>query len=81
MARLVEPPIRLCCFQRHWGPVCPDGLVMCCLCYFRFAIKDLAVDKKDGKPIDICKPCKRMSNTICRAQLTKEDNDNNSSAL
>ena len=23
-----QPPVRLCCGQRHWGVQCPDGLVM-----------------------------------------------------
>ncbi len=53
--RLDEPPVRLCCGQRHAGPVCPDGKVMCCLCYGRFAVADLNVS--NGKPEDVCKAC------------------------
>jgi hypothetical protein len=31
-----EPPFRrLCCGQRHDGVQCPDGLVMCAICYNR----------------------------------------------
>lgn len=41
-----QPPVRLCCGQRHFGPVCPDGKVMCCLCFQRFDRKDL----EDVKP-------------------------------
>lgn len=52
-----EAPYRLCCGQQHWGPVCPDGKVMCCMCYERFDREDLAVDPKDGKKWDICKAC------------------------
>jgi hypothetical protein len=53
---LDEPPVRLCCMQRHWGPVCPDGVVMCCMCFDRFAIEQLAVDV-DGQRVDVCWPC------------------------
>jgi hypothetical protein len=50
-----EPPVRLCCMKRHYGTQCPDGLVMCCMCFERFAVADLADD--DGDKIDVCKPC------------------------
>jgi hypothetical protein len=49
------PPVKLCCFERHWGPVCPDGKVMCCLCFGRFNVGDLHMDA-DG-PVDICTEC------------------------
>ena len=52
---LMQPPIRLCCGQRHYGVQCPDGLVMCCLCFDRFSISELAME--NGQPIDICKSC------------------------
>jgi hypothetical protein len=48
--------IRLCCGQHHGGPVCPDGLVMCCLCFSRFSESDLYVDQ-DGIRWDICTSC------------------------
>lgn len=32
----VQPPVRVCCMQRHNGPVCPDGTVMCCICFEKF---------------------------------------------
>ena len=50
-----EPPVRLCCFQRHHGAICPDGLVQCCLCFRRFDISDLN-ETPDG-PEDVCKRC------------------------
>ena len=50
-------PVRLCCYQRHYGPVCPDGKVMCELCSNRFDITDLKVD--DEGTWDICKGCDR----------------------
>jgi hypothetical protein len=28
---------------------------MCCLCFDRFPVEELALE--DGTPIDICKPC------------------------
>lgn len=48
-------PVRLCCGQRHMGAVCPDGKVMCCLCFGRFGVDQLATDK--GQPTDVCQPC------------------------
>lgn len=48
-------PVRLCCFKRHTGSVCPDGLVMCQLCFDRFPIDQL--NTVDGVPEDICKNC------------------------
>lgn len=53
---LAEPPIRLCCFQRHTGVVCPDGKVMCCLCFDRFEVAELFVEA-DGDTYDVCRPC------------------------
>jgi hypothetical protein len=51
-----DTPVRLCCGQRHWSAQCPDGLVMCCLCFERFPVEALNVTK-DGRPEDVCKPC------------------------
>jgi hypothetical protein len=47
--------VRLCCGQDHDGPICPDDLVMCCICFGRFEEKDLWFD--DGQLWDICKTC------------------------
>lgn len=52
---LNQPPVRLCCFQRHRGSTCPDGLVMCCLCFNRFPVSELNV--VDGLPEDVCRKC------------------------
>ena len=46
-----EPPVRLCCFERHWGAVCPDGKVMCVVCFERFDESDLWIDPIDGIPV------------------------------
>ena len=48
---------RLCCGRDHGGPVCPDGMVMCCLCFSRFGEADLYVDA-DGSRWDVCNPCR-----------------------
>jgi hypothetical protein len=32
---------------------------MCCLCFGRFSIDELAVDPDDGKHWDICLDCER----------------------
>jgi len=51
-----EAPVRLCCGLRHYGAQCPDGLVMCCLCFSRFPLGELYVDT-DGVPVDVCQGC------------------------
>jgi len=56
-----RPPIngplaRLCCGKRHFGPVCPDGFVMCCLCFRRVPQEELNVTA-DGKKEDVCQEC------------------------
>lgn len=56
---LNEPPTRLCCGQKHYGVQCPDGKVMCCLCFDRFEVKDLTLTE-DGTPEDVCKSCNRI---------------------
>lgn len=48
-------PVRLCCGQRHYGAQCPDGKVMCCLCFGRFPVEELNVT--DGSPEDVCVTC------------------------
>lgn len=50
-----QPPMRLCCFTRHFGPTCPDGLTMCCICFDRFPPDQLCVE--DGQIIDVCHSC------------------------
>ena len=52
-------PVRLCCGQRHWGAVCPDGKVMCCICFERVSQDDLRV-LPNGKKEDVCKACHEM---------------------
>lgn len=52
----MKAPVRLCCGQRHNGPVCPDGQVMCCICFGRFRQEDLNV-LDNGKKEDVCKTC------------------------
>lgn len=50
-----DAPVRLCCGERHWGPQCKDGLVMCQLCFDRFSTDKLHV--VDGIPEDVCQDC------------------------
>ncbi|CAB4162772.1 hypothetical protein UFOVP783_116 [uncultured Caudovirales phage] len=56
---LSEPPVRLCCGERHLGPVCPDGKAMCALCHHKFAPEDLNTSA-DGDTENVCKGCARM---------------------
>jgi hypothetical protein len=51
-----EPPVRLCCGQAHHGVVCPDGLVLCCICFGRFEQGELHTDT-DGYRWNICADC------------------------
>jgi len=68
----MEIPVRLCCGQRHWTIQCPDGKVMCCICYSRFELEQLHVDE-DGQRSDVCIPCaehekkvrQRLAEGIC----------------
>jgi hypothetical protein len=48
-------PWRLCCGKRHYGVQCPDGKCMCCYCFDRFEVDELAIE--DGNKIDVCWPC------------------------
>ena len=49
-------PVRLCCGQRHFGALCPDGKVMCCLCFGRFTPDELS-ETADGDKQDVCLEC------------------------
>lgn len=51
-----EAPVRLCCGQRHYGVLCPDGKVMCCLCFGRFDVSELS-ETVDGDKQDVCSAC------------------------
>lgn len=57
-AELVDlrPPVRLCCGQRHLGSECPDGSVMCCMCYDRVR-RDQLNRLPDGQLEDCCREC------------------------
>lgn len=58
-----EAPYRLCCSQRHYGPVCPDGKVMCCLCFERVEKIALHADE-DGSLEDVCQKCAEIESSI-----------------
>lgn len=60
-----EPPVRLCCGKRHLGPQCPDGKVMCCLCFERFEVAELNITA-DGRPEDVCKQCAELELIKCK---------------
>lgn len=51
-----EPPVRLCCGKRHFGVVCPDGSVQCCVCLERFALDELSQVEDDF--VNVCIACK-----------------------
>jgi hypothetical protein len=51
-------PVRLCCGQAHNGVVCPDELVMCCLCFDRVTQDQLNV--VNGIKEDVCKDCANL---------------------
>lgn len=58
---LQEAPVRLCCAQRHWTVACPDGLVMCELCFDRVD-KDKLMHDGEGNLWDMCQRCGLMEN-------------------
>ena len=47
------PPVRPCCSQRHFGALCPDGLVMCCICFERVEVSELR--RESGGRVNVCK--------------------------
>lgn len=63
---LKQPPVRICCMQRHSGPVCPDGKVMCALCFKRFDPDDL--NTVDGLKEDVCNECAEAEKKVMDAQ-------------
>jgi len=50
--------IRVCCGKIHETPVCPDGLVMCQLCFER--VKRDKLHAENGVVFNICKKCEKM---------------------
>lgn len=72
-------PVRLCCMARHNGPVCPDGTVMCAICFDKFTGNQLYTDK-NGTTHDICKPCHKQDQELLVEKLLRaatEPLDNN----
>jgi len=59
-------PHRLCCGTQHFGNICPDGLVMCCLCFSRVSLDKLHV-LPNGEKEDVCFDCAEMERKQCRA--------------
>lgn len=48
-------PYRLCCGKQHLGTICLDNKVMCCYCFSRVTLDELALD--DGDKTDVCQEC------------------------
>lgn len=68
----IDAPVRICCGQRHYGSVCPDGKVMCCACFDRFDPADLMVE--DGNTYNVCKGCEPgVRSPIARVIPPKQD--------
>ena len=66
-------PVRICCGRRHFGAVCPDGKVMCCLCYNRFD-QDKLNTTKDGKKEDVCIECAQVEKANMEKLKNEETN-------
>ena len=60
-------PIRLCCGQPHLTVECPDGMVMCCMCFNRFTQDQLNVTPEG--PENVCLECAEQE----RKMITKEE--------
>lgn len=58
--------VRLCCGERHYGPMCPDGMVMCCICFGRFGTDQLN-RSDDGQLEDVCKECAGRERAVAKA--------------
>jgi hypothetical protein len=64
-------PVRVCCGQRHTTIACPDGKVMCQLCFSRVEVDGLAIDG-DGNRVDVCLPCFVHEQTMLITTLNHE---------
>ncbi len=62
---LAEPPIRLCCYERHWGKECADGRFMCDSCFEVVDGHDAAM-LPYGVRVSVCIPCRER-------ELARED--------
>jgi hypothetical protein len=64
---LNELRVHAFCGQRHASVACPDGLVVCCICFDRFPIERLNTVGLDGQqmdcPEDVCVPCAEADRT------------------
>jgi hypothetical protein len=54
--RVKQPPVRLCCGERHWTVACPDGRVMCAMCFDRY-LEEMLATTPGGTKIDVCQEC------------------------
>lgn len=63
-----QAPYRLCCGKRHFGVMCPDGKVMCCLCFCRVPQDQLHVSP-EGLKTNVCLPCAAFELRIIRDKL------------
>ena len=72
--------VRLCCGQAHDGPTCPDGKVMCCLCFDRFEVSSLNVTE-GGTPENVCKECAEMEANASHQAPAALDAANTTDAL
>jgi hypothetical protein len=50
--------------ERHYGVVCPDGKVMCDLCFGRFDVSELSVTA-DGDKQNVCVACALADSNGC----------------
>jgi hypothetical protein len=60
----MQPPVRLCCGTSHRDVLCPDGKVMCCICFSRFDVSEL--HEIDGGHEDVCTECYDREQEVMR---------------
>lgn len=58
-------PTRLCCGEKHLGPQCPDGKVMCILCFQLVELDMLSTDEETGQKCDVCEICEKIEKERC----------------
>lgn len=68
-------PKRLCCGQSHYGAVCPDGKVMCCLCFER--VEQDMLSFADGQKMDVCQKCDDKEIKILEVMIATGDHPSN----
>lgn len=74
-----DPPVRPCCGERHFGALCPDGSVMCCLCFNKYPLS--AMSEEGGVKTDVCPNCATIERLQAEVATLRAERDQLRAAL